>query len=107
MCSTSPVSRSFTYTCIPFDTGWDDRFRAVDSNATYRPPSLMDGPQPPSEGPLVPSPSWPAAFTLTRSIVPVRRSRRKMSLARLVSPGTRFVAREAKATKRPSGLIAG
>ena len=44
--------------------------------------------------------------TLARSSVCVWRSQTKMSLAALVSPGTRLVAEESKATQRPSGLIA-
>ena len=49
----------------------------------------------------------PALSTLTRSVIPVCRSRTNTSCDPLVSPGTRLVAREAKATKRPSALSAG
>ena len=45
--------------------------------------------------------------TLTRRVVPVWRSRTKTSGVPLVSPGTRLVASEVKATKRPSAEIAG
>src|SRR4051794_22882151 len=51
-------------------------------------------------------PCSPSHDTLTRSVVPLRRSRTKISrpalLGPLVSPGTRLVASDAKATKRPS-----
>ena len=46
--------------------------------------------------------AWP---TFTRSVVPVWRSRTNTSVAPLVSPGTRLVASETKATKRPSAEI--
>ena len=42
------------------------------------------------------------APTLTRSVRPVRRSRTKTSQVPLVSPGTRLLASELKATNRPS-----
>ena len=43
----------------------------------------------------------PPGSELTRSVVPACRSRTKMSYVPLVSPGTKLVANEAKATKRP------
>ena len=47
----------------------------------------------------------PPGATLSRLVSPVRRSRRKMSRSPLVSPATRFVAADSKATKRPSCVI--
>jgi hypothetical protein len=55
-------------------------------------------------------PPSPAAEAETRLVVPVWRSRQKMSPAELGSvppPGTRFVARLANATYRPSALMTG
>ena len=49
----------------------------------------------------------PAALTLTRSVVPVWRSWANTSTSPLVSPVTRLVAKEEKATWRPSALIDG
>ena len=51
---------------------------------------------------LLPSLPSAAGETLTRSVVPSFRSRTNTSVVPLVSPGTRLVASEAKATKRPS-----
>ena len=55
----------------------------------------------------VPLPWAPPELTLTRLVVPVWRSRTKTSYMLLVSPGTRLVASEPKATKRPPAEIAG
>src|SRR5262245_52531828 len=49
----------------------------------------------------------PDVRTLTRSIAPESRSFTKTSATALVSPGTRFVAVDQNATKRPSPLICG
>src|SRR5438445_2134956 len=56
---------------------------------------------------LAPEAWVPAGPTLTRVVVPARRSKTKTSLAPLVSPGTRSVASEAKATTCPSAETAG
>ena len=56
--------------------------------------------------PLSPSPCPLVDETLTRSVVPAWTSRTNTSMAPFVSPWTRFVARELKATYRPSALIA-
>src|SRR5437762_4951613 len=77
------------------------RLVAYDSKATKRPSALIEG------LPLEPLPSVPALLTLTRSVVPVHRSRTNTSCHPLVSPATRLVESEVKATKRPSALIAG
>ena len=61
----------------------------------------------PLRKPLSPSDWRPALDTLTRSVVPVTRSRTKMSERPFVSPATRLSESEANATKRPSALIAG
>jgi hypothetical protein len=47
----------------------------------------------------------PLLLTLTRSVRPVRRSRTKASWRSFVSLGTRFVASEVNATKRPLALM--
>src|SRR6266545_1522384 len=49
----------------------------------------------------------PSEATLTRVVSAVWRSRTKMSISALVSPGTRLVAMLWKATTRPSLLVAG
>src|SRR5262249_8782151 len=55
---------------------------------------------------LAPFAGPPPRATLTRMVVLLARSRRKISVAPLVSLGTRFVASDWKAMKRPSPLIA-
>jgi len=77
------------------------RLVATDSNTTYRPSELMAG-QPQS-----PSASAPAVLTLARTVSPVWQSWTKISRLASVSPVTRLVARDSKATYRPSPLIAG
>src|SRR5262249_2047734 len=52
----------------------------------------------------VPATGVGARATLTSSVVPARRSRTKTSKVPFASSGTRFVAREKNATKRPSAL---
>ena len=59
-----------------------------------------------SPGRSCPLPWTPPELTLTRRVLPVWRSWTKMSYALLVSPGTRLVATDVKATKRPSAEIA-
>ena len=56
--------------------------------------------------PLMLLPCVPALSTLTITVVPSVRSRRKTSPALLVSPATRLLATEVNATKRPSSLMA-
>jgi hypothetical protein len=56
---------------------------------------------------LSPSLSPPFLSTLARIVVPVCRSRTKMSWNPFPSPPTRFVAVLANATKRPSAEIVG
>jgi hypothetical protein len=77
------------------------RFGAVDVNTTAPPSALMTG------NVLAPVASVPLVLTLTRSVVPVLRSRTNTSVAPFVSPGTRLVASEAKATSWPSALMDG
>ena len=67
-------------------------FEATDVNATRRPSPL-------SEGWSLPPFAWlPSKPTVTRVVVFAWRSRMKMSFASFVSPSTRFVAADAKAT---------
>src|SRR5207237_7010869 len=74
---------------------------ANESKATNRSLAASEGKK------LSPLPSIPAESTDTRAVCPVVRSRTKMSLTPLVSPGTRLVASEAKATNWPSAEIEG
>src|SRR5438094_611248 len=60
----------------------------------------------PSRNPLLPFACAPLLLTLTRSVVPVSRSRTKISGTPFVSPGTRLSENETKATKRPLALTA-
>lgn len=71
------------------------RLVAVDSKATVSPSGLSDGAR---LGPLA---CIPPAPTLTRVVVPPCRSRTNTSVTPLVSFGTRLLAAEANATKRP------
>jgi len=68
------------------------RFLASEVKTTRFPSRLMAGQV------LSPLPWMPAESTLTRSVVPAVRSRRKTSHLPFVSLPTRFVAVEAKAT---------
>lgn len=79
----------------------DTRFVALEANATYRPSTLMAGCA------LAPLPWAPVLDTLIRVVAPVNRSFTKMSLAPLVSPETRLLALDWKATRRPSSEIEG
>src|SRR5438093_9065057 len=56
---------------------------------------------------LLPFPSTPELSTLTLVVAPVWRSWTKTSELLLVSPATKLVAKEWKATKRPSLLMVG
>src|SRR5438874_272478 len=77
------------------------RLGEAEQKATKRPSALI-------EGAALPQLPWlPALSTLTRSVVRVWRSWTNTSVVLLVSPGTRLVASEAKATKRPSALTTG
>src|SRR6266536_2652886 len=77
------------------------RFEASEANATNRPSRLIDGPR------LAPSAGVASNPTLTSLVWPVSRSRTNTSWNPFVSPGTRFVAPEVNATKRPSALTDG
>ncbi len=77
------------------------RLVADEIKPTKRPSALIAG-RPLSAFACVPDES-----TLTRSVVPVCRSRTNTSSVALVSFGTRFEAGDEKATKRPSPLMAG
>src|SRR6266550_2456689 len=96
-----PVSRSRTNTSSNPLVSPGTRFVAPEVNATKRPSALTDGSR------LKPSACLPLLLTLTRSVLPLARSRTKTSIAALVSPPTRLVAIESKATTSPSGLTAG
>src|SRR5918995_589429 len=75
------------------------RFDAWEVNATYRPSLLIAGCW---LSPLAERPTE----VLIRRVVPVCRSRMKMSVAWLVSPGVRLVACDRNATYRPFGVMA-
>src|SRR5438045_4567496 len=82
------------------------RFGAYEWNATKRPSALITG----SLLPLFVRSlaAWrPELETSTRSVRPLRRSRTKTSAVRFVSRGTRLVAEDSNATKRPFALRAG
>jgi len=70
----------------------ETRFVALDSNV-MKPPWLEIAGKP-----LFASDCLPDELTLTRFVLPFRRSRTKMSVLRFVSCLTRFVAFDAKAT---------
>ena len=89
-------SRSRTKTSISPLVSPGTRLLASDSNTTKRPSPLMAGKR------LAPLACPPSLATLTRSVAPLLRLRTKMSLAELVSPGTRFDESDAKATRFPS-----
>src|SRR5579884_3565931 len=76
------------------------RLSAADWKATNRPSPLIDGE-------ALGWSDWPPEPTLTRTVVARCRSRTKTSVRWFVSPGTRLVASEAKATNRPSADSAG
>src|SRR4051812_33400924 len=99
--SVVPFTRSRTNRSAP----WVAPFTILvpaDPKDTYR-PSFEIMPQP-----ALPLPIWaPFQVRSTRSVVPLRRSRTKISPRWLVSPLTRLVDCEVKATKLPSAEIAG
>nr|BFE73522.1 hypothetical protein GCM10020092_068230 [Actinoplanes digitatis] len=74
---------------------------AREMNATNLPSAEIDGLS------LALLPCVPAEARLTRSVLPVCRSRTKMSEVRLVSPGTSVLDSDEKATYRPSAESAG
>src|SRR5207302_9890426 len=94
------VRRSWTKTSATPFVSPHTRFVASDQKTTKRPFALIEGPSLPRFA------SFPALSTLTRSVVWVRRSRTNTSPPPLLSPGPRLVATEAKATNRPTALIA-
>src|SRR5437762_12760714 len=61
----------------------------------------------PSRGPGPPGGVGVSKFTVVVTAAGAPRSRTNTSVRPLVSPGTRLVADDSKATKRPSPLIAG
>ncbi len=71
---------------------------AFEAKTTSVPSALRD------PGELEPLPWVPSVATLSRVVVRATRSRTKTSAALLVSPGTRLVANEPKATSVPSAL---
>jgi hypothetical protein len=75
------------------------RLVADDWKATNKALALIAG------VPLAPLPCAPLVDTLIRVVCPAATSRRNISPTALVSPVTRFVAVESKATKRPSPLM--
>src|SRR5438552_3012338 len=96
-----PVIRSWTKTSTAPLVSRPTRLVASLENATKRPSAEMAGVK------LVPFASAPAEEMLTRSVVPVSRSRTNTSVTPLVSPGTRLVASLGNVTKRPSAEMAG
>src|SRR5439155_1662799 len=90
-----PVVRSCTKTSPASFVSPATRLVAPEAKATQRPVAE-------SEGTKLPELPWaPAESTDTRTVCPVLRSCTKTSAASFVSPATRLVAPEAKATHRP------
>ena len=90
--SVTAVVRLWTNTSSVLLVSAVTRFDASDVNATRLPSSLM-------LGWMLRLFAWvPAVATLTRTVAPACRSRRKMSGCPFVSPGTRLVALETNAT---------
>src|SRR5205085_986013 len=96
-----PALRSRTKTSLTAFVSPATRLLATESKATKRPSAEIAGRK------VAPLPCAPCESTLTRLVLPVLRSRTKTSLTAFVSPATRLLADERKATKRPSGEIAG
>ena len=97
----SPVRRLWTKTSTRSFVSPGARLSAAEAKATDSPSPLMHASR---HARLL----WvPAALTLTRSVVWASRSRTNTSYFPLVSPVTRLVAHEQKATYRPSALIEG
>ena len=95
-----PATRSRTNTSTKPLVSPATRLDASLEKATYRPSGVMSGARLPPPATVASQPvAWPPLlFTLTRSVVPACRSRTKTSLQPLVSPDTRLVASESKAT---------
>lgn len=70
-------------------------------NSTFVPSAFHDPPVEPRAG------NWPASFVLTRTVVPVWRSRANSWVTNGGVFGSRSVARLSNSTYRPSGLIFG
>src|SRR5437763_1758153 len=96
-----PLFRSRTNTSETAFVSPGTRLVASESKATNRPSAEIDGAL------LKAFASTPAELTLTRVVLLVFRSRTKMSSAAFRSFGTSVVAREVKATERPSAEIDG
>src|SRR5262245_26113417 len=97
----APVARSWTKMCRWPSAQRPSRFVASDWKPMKRPLALMAQFR-------LPAFAWaPLLATLARVVVAVKRSRTKTSLTPFVSPGTRFVAADVNATKRPLALSAG
>src|SRR5437773_6002201 len=99
--SVKPVPRSWMNTSNAPFVSPGTRLLAKEEKATYLPPALIDAAE------LDEFPCSPVDETLTRSVVPVWRSRTKMSSAPFVSSGTRLGADDTKEMKRPpmEGLL--
>jgi hypothetical protein len=89
------ASRSWTKASKLMLKSAGNRFDALLSNATKRPPAEIDGYQ------LPPDASVPSVATLIRAVAPRSRSCTNRSYP-FVSPATRFEAALWNATKRPS-----
>lgn len=104
----APKHVSRTKTLMKTVVSFGVRFFAAELNATYRPFPLITGK-------LLASFPWvPSEATDTRIVLgvqlagaPWQVSRKKTSVAALVSLATRFVAWESNTTKRPSSLMDG
>src|SRR5687768_4138827 len=83
----------------------DTRSTDALSNAIHRPFAVITGFEAPRVGPRVGTGPGPLTGTLTNSVVPERRSRRKTSEMPLVSLGTRFPAALEKTTYLPLLVI--
>src|SRR5438445_6238564 len=94
-----PALRSRTNTSLAPFVSPPTRLLALDRNATKRPSAEIGAAK------LSPLACAPWELTLTRVVLPVLRSRTKTSPTAFVSPPTRLVAVESKATKRPSTEI--
>src|SRR5688572_13926498 len=93
------VSRRITFSLKA--NGSATRFTANVKNDTKRPSPLIAGFV---ENPL---PSTPAVETEARTVNKQSKSRTKTSTKPFVSPGTKFVAGDSKATNLPSALMLG
>ena len=101
-----PVRRSRTKTSARLLVSWATRFDASDRKTTLRPSALMPPAFEPPNGSELRRACAPLLETLTRLVLPVRRSRTNASVLPLVSPATRFRASELNRTYRPWAVIA-